>query len=183
VPLKLGVDFNCNASICYGIGATSDALFRRLQQTLNAYGAGLVVDGRIGANTVSAVQRISRERALPWTSASREVIAANADAIVAQLASLALPPAEPPPEIMSVVQQAVTACRQDRSSPTCTNAKALCKTVRGTPNAQLPGVGELCAAVRLPLWMRWTIGALAVFGIATGSVIAYRHYRRAKTRL
>ncbi len=179
MALTLGVDFNCNASICYGIGAQNHALFQQLQQVLNQYGAGLAVDGFIGANTVNAVRTIANQRGLTIAGTTKESIAASADAIIAQLQHAIVATGEMPPEIESAVQQALNACRFDKSSPTCANAKTLCKTVRGTASAKLPGINELCAT-RLPLWARWTVGLTAVAGLAVGGVVAYRHHRRTR---
>jgi len=179
MALTLGVDFNCNASICYAIGANNHALFQQLQQVLNQYGAGLTVDGFIGDNTVAAVARVANQRGLTVAGTTRQTIAANAHQIITAFSQALAPVNDPPPEIESVVQQALTSCREDKSSPTCANAKALCKTVRGTPNAKLPGIDELCA-VRLPLWARWTIGVTAVAAISVGGVVAYRHHRRTR---
>lgn len=177
----LGVDFNCNASICYGIGASNHALFQQLQQVLNQHGAQLAVDGFIGDATVAAVKAVGSKLGVALPSSSRNVVAAGVEDILAKLQTSLVAATEPAPpaEIESVVQQAISSCRTDKSSPTCANAKALCKTVRGTPNAKLPGVDELCA-VRLPLWARWTIGIAAVGGLTVGGVVAYRHYRRTR---
>jgi len=177
----LGVDFNCNASICYGVGANNHALFQQLQQVLNQHGAGLTIDGFIGDATVAAVKIVGGKLRVALPSASRNAVAAGADTIITQLQHSLVAATEPAPpaEIESVVQQAITSCRTDKSSPSCANAKALCKTVHGTPNAKLPGIDELCA-VRLPLWARWTLGIVAVGGLAVGGVVAYRHYRRTR---
>jgi len=179
MTLVLGVDFNCNASICYGVGAKNHALFQQLQQVLNQYGVGLVVDGFIGDNTVAAVKNVGSARGLALPSASRNAVAANASAIIAQLSQAVTVANDPPPEIESTIQQAILSCRADKSSPTCASAKTLCKTVRGTANAKLPGIDELCA-VRLPLWARWTIGVTAFAAISVGGVVAYRHHRRTR---
>lgn len=62
--LVQGTDFNCNSSICYGIGSANHALFQQLQTTLNtfaklgitAYRGQLTVDGFLGDQTLSAAR-------------------------------------------------------------------------------------------------------------------------------
>lgn len=56
-----GVDYNCSSSICYGIGTLAHQQLMSVQTALNRFArsAGfspLVVDGKIGDKTVSAVR-------------------------------------------------------------------------------------------------------------------------------
>lgn len=81
----------------------------------------------------------------------------------------------PSPEIDGVVQQAVAACRASRSSPTCTRAKAMCKSVRGTPNGQLAEIKEICDAVSTPVWVFLLAGGLGIGAIVGIGVL---HHRR-----
>src|SRR5574342_77555 len=56
--LVRGVDFQCNATLCYGIGPTNDATFKALQRALNRYpGVSVGVDGKLGASSVSAMKK------------------------------------------------------------------------------------------------------------------------------
>jgi hypothetical protein len=88
--LVKGQDFNCNASICYGIGAANHALFQQLQQTLNQYArmgltafrSPLVVDGFIGSATTAAARAAATAALLPDPGSTKEAIAANAQILL-----------------------------------------------------------------------------------------------------
>jgi hypothetical protein len=59
-----GTDFNCNSSICYGIG-TRQGQFETFQQLLNQIllvtgGNALKVDGFVGADTLAGAMRVAR---------------------------------------------------------------------------------------------------------------------------
>lgn len=82
------------------------------------------------------------------------------------------------PEIDGVVQQVVAACRTSRSSATCTRAKAMCKTVKGTTDGQLAEIKEICGATSTPLWVFLLAGGLGVGAIVGIGVL---HHRRRRT--
>jgi lysozyme family protein len=84
--LVQGVDFNCKGTICYGIGSANHALFLQLQQTLNsfaklgitAYPRQLVVDGKLGDETLAAARAAAAVVGVQ-PPASKEALAANAE--------------------------------------------------------------------------------------------------------
>lgn len=175
MAFTLGVQFKCNASICFGVGTGPHEQFKALQTALNAFASRvgfdpLDVDGFIGDLTVNATRRTAGALGLTIPGTTRETIAANAPEITAQLqhALGGVPAAEPAaPDVEAVVQQTLLACRADRSSTPCVQARQLCTRVRGTPSAKLPGIDELCTP-RVPAWVWWTAGAagaLAVVGV------------------
>ena len=206
--LTQDVDFKCNATICFGVGVVHDqfkALQTAINgfATLGRGFTPLVVDGFIGDKTVVAANAVAQVAAVPSPGTTREAVATNALAFTAQLQSmlqdLALvgaiapttptaPPvpiaptivtqAPPPPEIAAVIQQAVAACRASRSSPTCTRAKQMCKSVRGTPQAKLTEIDEICRATRVQPWVWWLAGAGAVAAIGLGLFARRRRQRR-----
>jgi len=152
-PLTQGTDYNCNASICYAIGAANDALFKKLQQGVNmlASAAGIapiIVDGWIGKETVAALQALTKLGFNATMYKTNTAIARDAHALIAQLASLA-----------ATSGAAATAALQP---------------------GQLPGSSPAAAAAALPtlkgktLW--WIVGGLATV-LAVGGV-GYVVYRR-----
>jgi hypothetical protein len=96
-----GKDFNCNSSICYGIGTTNHELLKQLQQAINSFAplAGftpITVDGFIGAGSVNAgaqAARVIRGQALSGSAIitqlangmTKEQIATNAPGLLAAL--------------------------------------------------------------------------------------------------
>lgn len=143
-------DFNCNASICYAIGAGNDALFKKLQSSINVLAgvggfAPIAVDGFIGAGTIAALQALGKI-GLANPPTTKEAAAQNAQSLVNALATLA--------------------------------AKSAAATAAIGP-MQLPGTSPAAAAA-LPkptskmLW--WILGGLAVVGTVGG--IGYVVYRR-----
>ncbi len=96
-----GKDFNCNSSICYGVGTTNHELLKQLQQAINSFAplAGftpITVDGFIGAGTVNAgalAARVIRGQALSSSAIitqlangmTKEQIATNAPGLLAAL--------------------------------------------------------------------------------------------------
>jgi lysozyme family protein len=207
--LTQGVDFKCNTTICFGVGAVHDQ-FKALQTAINGFatiGSGftpLVVDGFIGDKTVAAANVAAKLAGAPSPGATREAVATNALALTAQLQSMlqdlaivgvtqpdaiatTSPPTvpakilatePPPPEIDAVVQQAVAACRASRTSPTCTRAKQLCRTVRGTTQAQVDEIREICDATRVPIWVWVLAGTGAVAAIGLGLYARRRRHQR-----
>jgi len=84
--------------------------------------------------------------------------------------------ATPSIEIDGTVQKTITACQASRSSPICARAKAMCKGVRGTPQADLAEVKQICNAVQVPLGIWLLAGAIGV-GTITGIVLIRRRHR------
>lgn len=98
-------NYNCAnkaaPGICYGIGSTTDALFRSIQTLVNYFApvagfAVIAIDGKIGAGTVNALQAAARQMlqvpaASPFGnnlmafSATKEMIAQNAVAVQSTL--------------------------------------------------------------------------------------------------
>lgn len=172
--LTKGKDYNCNASICYAIGAANDALFKKLQQSINVLsGVGgfkpLTVDGFIGAATVSALAALKKIGFDPSAYGTKEAVATNAQLLVDILAGLA------------ATQQAV-ATATGQPSP----LKPAGTAVAYQPNnaaaaaitAQLPGASPVAAMLpkikSKTLW--WIAGGLAA-ALAVGGV-GYVVYRR-----
>jgi len=211
MALTINVDFKCvdkagdPLPICFGIGAVHDQ-FKLLQILINrlaTIGTGftpIIVDGFIGDETLAAAQKAATTAVVPSPGATREEVAANAPALITQLQNAVqaletvgvlqpslTTPAEaakqepPPPEIKSVVQQAVAACRESRSSPTCARAKAMCKSVRGTDQAKATEISEICDATRVPLFVWILAGGLAAAAI--GAIVAVRRYRRKQSNV
>jgi lysozyme family protein len=92
--LVKGQDFNCNVSICYGIGAANDALFQQLQMKLNTLSgaagfAPIRVDGFIGRETLAALAALKKIGFDPSPYATKEAVAANARTLVELLTGLA----------------------------------------------------------------------------------------------
>lgn len=207
--LTQGVDFKCNASICFGVGAVHDQ-FKALQTAINGFAAigssftPLVVDGFIGDKTVVAANAAAKLAGAPSPGTTREAVATNALALTAQLQSMlqdlaivgvtsqsdtasTSPPTTPakiltteppPPEIDAVTQQAVAACRASRTSPTCTRAKQLCRTVRGTAQANVEEIREICDSTRVPIWVWLLAGTGAVAAIGIGLYARRRRRQR-----
>lgn len=183
--LTLGVDFKCNAAICFGIGPVHEQL-KTLQRTLNAFASvgrftPLDVDGFIGDQTVAAVNRVANALGLTIPGTTRETVTANAPTLIASLTTQLqrMPGAttpqviEPAPEIEGVIQQIVAACRVSKKDPTCAKAATLCSQVRGTPSAAL--ATEICSAVRGRAWLWWVVGGVAA---ATGIGLVVYHRKR-----
>jgi len=62
--LTQGTDFNCNATICYGIGDTRHQQFQLLQQLLNMFAgplgfAPLAIDGFLGTNSANVANVVT----------------------------------------------------------------------------------------------------------------------------
>jgi len=173
--LTKGKDYNCNASICYAIGAANDALFKKLQQNLNVLsGLGgfsqLTVDGFIGPATVSALASLKKIGFDPSAYTTKEAVATNAQLLSDILANLA------------VTQQAVaTATGQPsplRPAGTAVAYQPNTAAAAAAITAQLPGTSPIAA--KLPklssktLW--WIAGGLAA-ALTVGGV-GYVVYRR-----
>jgi hypothetical protein len=124
-----GKDFNCNSVICYGIGKTNDDLFKTLQMKINVLAgpagiAPLLVDGFIGAKTVTTLLALSKI-GVPPMAATKEGVATAAPSIIDALDGIiqarvaANQPVAPPgtpvtftpptPQTVAVATQAITA--------------------------------------------------------------------------
>lgn len=172
--LTKGKDYNCNASICYAIGATNDALFKKLQQNLNVLsGVGgfspLVVDGFIGPATVAALAALKKIGFDPSAYGTKEAVATNASMLVDLLASLA-----------NIQQTTAIATGQPSPLKPPGTAVAYQPPTGSMPNitAQLPGASPVAAMLpkikSKTLW--WIAGGLAA-ALTVGGV-GYVVYRR-----
>lgn len=206
MALTINTDFKCvdkagdPLPICFGIGAIHDQ-FKTLQVLINRFATlgdkftPIIVDGFIGDETLAAAQKAATI-ANATAPTTREELAAAAPELITQLQAMvrdleavgvlqsSATPAEvvatqqepPPPEIKSVIQQVVDACRESRSSPACTRAKTMCKSVRGTEQAKAIEISEICDATRVPLFVWIIAGGIAAAAI--GTIVAVRRYRR-----
>ena len=92
--LTQGVNFKCNADICFGIGPVHEQ-FKALQSTLNRLAqmtpgfAPLLVDGFIGDKTVAAANialaAVGSAAGVSPPGTTREAVAANALTLLGQL--------------------------------------------------------------------------------------------------
>lgn len=190
--LVKGTDFNCNTSICYGIGAANHALFQQLQTTLNlfaktgmsAYSGQLVVDGFIGAGTVSAARAAAAAALLPSPGTTKEAVAANAqilnNGLQAFLAGINTPktPTSPPlvtsaaptstsvPATVQTSQGAITIQPAAQPLPQAAAAAAAIPNIAPTSASAAAAVAP--TASKIPLWV-WiaggAVGVLVVGGI------------------
>lgn len=171
--LTKGKDYNCNASICYAIGATNDALFKKLQQNLNVLsGVGgfsqLVVDGFIGPATLAALAALKKIGFDPSAYTTKEAVATNAQMLVDLLASLA-----------NIQQTTAIATGQPSPlKPAGTPVAYQPSAAAAAITAQLPGASPVAAMLpkvkSKTLW--WIAGGLAA-ALTVGGV-GYVVYRR-----
>jgi peptidoglycan hydrolase-like protein with peptidoglycan-binding domain len=186
-PLVQGRDFNCNSSICYGIGTSNHALFQQLQQTLNQYGkmgltvysgGQLVVDGFIGNATVNAARAAAAMALLPSPGTTREAVAANAQILQLGLQNFlggvgaprapvvtsqpTTSPAPPPTSVVTPQGAIIT-------SPTAQPLPQQAATVTRIPNAAGAASSPAAAALvsiapkeKIPLWIWITGGAVGL---------------------
>jgi lysozyme family protein len=140
-----GTNFNCNASICYGIGAAHDTL-KQLQQAINSFATRarftpIAVDGFIGTGTVTAGAQAARVALQTNPSAtllaqlsggalSKEQVAANAPGILAALlvANSASAPAAASPTA-SAPASTSTSTAPTAPAPSTTDASSFTKAV------------------------------------------------------
>lgn len=160
-------DFNCNSSICYAIGKENDALFKLLQQRINALsGIGgfqpLVVDGFIGAATVGALQALGKV-GLTSPPATKEQAAARASELITALTSLA------------TVKVASGQALSPTGTPVTYQPPPPSVAIQPT---QIPGASPAAAALpkvkSKALW--WILGGIV--GVATVGGVGYVVYRR-----
>lgn len=167
--LVSGKDFNCNATICYGIGAANHKTFVDLQTTLNRFAgfgrgfAPLVTDGFIGDATVRAVSIATAATNLPAPGNTRQSIAAGAPALITNLRGMlddldafgvSIPGSPAQPMIPTMSQQAPMATTAATTLPATT-----------TPSVIPPAAVN---KAKVPGWA-WALGgvagALAIGGI------------------
>lgn len=199
-----GTDFNCNATICYGIGAVQNR-FMALQATINRFAsssgfAPLTVDGFIGQLTVAAAAAAATTVGLPVPGTTIQELATNADVFTTQLSAAGagvfspastdstntvdvppvvdVSPTTPPPEILASIQQASNACGVNALDPFCSQVHVLCTRVRGTPSADLPQVKQLCATARADRLRKWIMIGVSAAIVAGGAGVAIGYYRR-----
>lgn len=173
--LTQGKDFNCNAGICYAIGAANDALFKKLQMNLNVLsGVGgfsqLKVDGFIGPATVSALASLKKLGFDASAYSSKEAVAVNAQLISDILGGLA-----------QAQQSMAVATGQPsplKSPGTAVAYQPTSAAAAAAITAQLPGASPVAAMLpkikSKTLW--WIAGGLAA-ALTVGGV-GYVVYRR-----
>jgi hypothetical protein len=136
--LVQGTHFNCNASICYGIGAPNHQALKDLQTAINRYAFGakpLVVDGFIGSATVTAARGASA-MANFTTPTTKEALTASALSVTQRLNAFldepaTLPTPTKPPSVATVTSSP--------SAPGATTTQPRPGTVT-TPTALAPVV-------------------------------------------
>jgi hypothetical protein len=195
--LTEGTDFKCNAALCYGVGAVHDQ-FKALQATLNQFAnavgfAPLAVDGFIGPLTVAAAQAAASAAGLASPGTTIEDVAANAVDLTMQLGAAAAsaldpnsiadidtPTSTPPLEMVASTQRALDICASSPLDPICTQTRTFCRRTRGTAQATLPEVQQLCSGLSQIQWRRWFLIGLgvAVTGVAVGTVVHRVRRRR-----
>lgn len=191
-PLVQGRDFNCNASICYGIGTANHALFQQLQSTLNQYqklgitvysGGQLTVDGFIGNATVNAARAAAAMALLPNPGSTKEAVAANAQILQLGLQNFlggvgaprapvatSQPTSSPAPAPNSVVTPQGAVITKPSAQPLPQAAAAVAQ-IPGAVQATAPGAASPAAASmmpivapkeKVPLWIWITGGAVGL---------------------
>lgn len=194
-PLKQGSDFNCNSSICYGVGAANHATFQQLQQTLNqmerlgltVYSGGqLTVDGFIGNATVNAAKAAAAMALLSNPGSTKEAIAANAQILNLGLQSFlggvsaprtpvvtSQPTSSPAPPPTSVItpQGAIITKPTAQPLPQAAAAAGQIPNAAGAGPQPIDPYGPapaIASKEKVPLWIWITggaVGLLAVGGI------------------
>lgn len=184
--LTQGTDYNCNASICYGIGPARHQLFQRMQTLLNIFStpvgfAPLVVDGFIGDSTVNAVRLTARAitaTGLPggdlpvlWEATeptyTKESTAANADDIV-----LAIAAAAP----VMVANRAAAGLPASPVIPPSATHPASASTPPDSVVAPASHAISTATKTKFKKALPWILGGLgAVLLIGGGGYVYYRH--------
>jgi len=192
--LRKGTDFNCNSSICYGVGTANHALFQQLQQTLNQYermgltvysGGQIAVDGFIGNATVNAARAAAAMALLANPGSTKEEVAANAQILNLGLQSFlggvsaprtpvvtSQPTSSPAPPPTSVItpQGAIITKPTAQPLPQAAAAAGQITTAAGSaaPTSAAASLTPIAMKEKVPLWIWITggaVGLLAVGGI------------------
>lgn len=184
--LTQDIDFSCSAAgVCTARAPGVFDKFRALQQLLNNFaGVSLIVDGKIGNDTTTALNNTLGPIRQATVVLSPADIAAQVVELTRELGGfLAQQPAAQaaPVEASGAIQNAIFACKTDPSSPTCTQARNLCKYVKGSEQAQLPGIALLCENTESSTWGWWLAAGVAV-AAGVGGVIWYRRRRLGKSQ-
>ena len=157
--------YACKLDICYGVGVAMDTYFRSLQSLINLFAKAatftpITVDGKIGAGTIAAAQRIAhyilpnsasaaRGANLLTLAATKEMLAQNyAQAITLLQAQVAY---------MNTVGMALTP-----STP---------PTAQGTPSSALTPAADDKLVMPPPppsSKLPWIIGGLAIAAALVG---------------
>lgn len=186
-PLVKGRDFNCNTSICYGIGTANHALFQQLQQTLNQYermgltvysGGQLTVDGFIGNATVNAARAAAAMALLPNPGTTKEEVAANAQILQLGLQNFlggvgaskapivtSQPTTSPAPPPTSVVTPQGAIITKPSTQPLPQQAAAVTQIPNAAGTAPSPAAAALTPVAmkeKVPLWIWITGGAVGL---------------------
>lgn len=194
-PLKQGSDFNCNSSICYGVGAANHATFQQLQQTLNqmerlgltVYSGGqLTVDGFIGNATVNAAKAAAAMALLSNPGSTKEAIAANAQILNLGLQSFlggvsaprtpvvtSQPTSSPAPPPTSVITPQGAIITKPTAQPLPQAAAAAGQipgAVQPSPSGGVPidpygPAPAVASKEKVPLWIWITGGAVGLLAV------------------
>jgi len=173
--LTQGKDFNCNTGICYAIGAGNDALFKKLQMSLNVLSglggfAQLTVDGFIGPATVAALASLKKLGFDTSPYSTKEKIAASAQLITDIIVNLA--------KTQEAMAMALNQQSPLRPTGTAVAFQPTSAAAAAAITAQLPGASPVAAMLpkikSKTLW--WIAGGLAT-ALAVGGV-GYVVYRR-----
>jgi len=203
-PLVKGRDFNCNSSICYGVGTANHALFQQLQQTLNqiermgltVYSGGqITVDGFIGNNTVNAARAAAAMALLPNPGSTKEEVAANAQILNLGLQNFlggvgaprtpivtSQPTNSPAPPPTSVITPQGAIITKPTAQPLPQQAAAAGQIPNAAGAAPSPAAAAIAPIVmkeKVPLWVWITGGAVGL--IAVGG-IGYALLREPSTK-
>jgi hypothetical protein len=179
--LTKGVDFNCNTSICYGIGAANHQLLKDLQTTINRYAplgnlfAPLLVDGFIGDKSVQAANVAAATANITSPGSTREAVAANAASLIAQLTAFLVPVPGTQPGTRPAPTVAMTMPTQPGppSQPTQPGAQPVLTPSRVSmlPAAAAAALTPLATTVsKVPLWVWITAG---VTGVVVVGLVGY----------
>jgi len=191
--LRKGTDFNCNSSICYGVGTANHALFQQLQQTLNQYermgltvysGGQIAVDGFIGNATVNAARAAAAMALLANPGSTKEEVAANAQILNLGLQSFlggvsaprtpvvtSQPTSSPAPPPTSVItpQGAIITKPTAQPLPQAAAAAGQIPNMPGAgPGAFVPGAAAfapIATKEKVPLWIWITGGAVGLLAV------------------
>lgn len=163
-----GVNYNCGANICWGIGKANHATLEALQNAINRFAASLgfspiKVDGFIGSATVSAASAVAKNvlsanPAMLAIAASKEALTAAAPAFTAaalQAATTQALPAVPPPATKPVAKTETQ--KQEEQQ------------------AQRESSSGSGAGAAKSNWVWYVLGAAAILGIGA---VGYMTYKR-----
>jgi hypothetical protein len=188
--LTQGVDFNCNATICYGIGDKRHQQFQLLQQLLNMFAgplgfAPLTIDGFLGTNSANVANVVTNaivDNSLPGSSdpAVVQMSASFSNNELAHLADGLIP-------ILSTAASAMQAQRISQglpptpSSPLPSPSAAAAAAVAALPPGSMSVVAPASTGAKITAAFRknstWYMVAGAAAAVAVAGGIGYAVYR------